>query len=142
MANLKSLIRVRKHTVDQKQKALSDLYRKAEELAEEKNNLLNKLEEERSHLQEMDVQMMSYFGPYSEAVKERVLAIDKAAKTLEARIEIARDDIRRAFTELKKVEITQERREEKEDAALNKKESQELDDIAIEGFRRKHDNII
>jgi flagellar FliJ protein len=140
MANLKSLIRVRKHTVDQKQKALSDLYRKAEELSEEKNNLLNKLEEERSHLQEMDVQMLSYFGPYSEAVKERVLAIDKAAKTLEARIEIARDDIRRAFTELKKVEITQERREEKEDAALNKKESQELDDIAIEGFRRKQED--
>jgi flagellar export protein FliJ len=139
MANLKSLIRVRRHTVEQKQKALSDLYRKAEQLAQEKTALLDRLEEERASLQSMDVQMLSYFGPYSEAVKLRVLEIDKAAATLEARIEIARDDIRRAFSELKKVEITQERREDKQEAALNKKESQELDEIAIEGFRRKQE---
>lgn len=140
MANLKSLIRVRRHTIDQKQKALSDLYRKAEQLSDEKVMLLDRLEEERANLIEMDVKMLSYFGPYSDAVKERVLAIDAAMKTLEARIEIARDDIRRAFTELKKVEITQERREEREEAVRNKRESQDLDAVAIEGFRRKQES--
>ena len=55
------------------------------------------------------------------------------------RIEVARDDMRRAFAELKKIEITQERREDEEEKAINKKESAELDEIAIEGFRRKQD---
>jgi flagellar FliJ protein len=137
MADLKPLIRVRKHGIDQRQKALSDLYRKAEALANEKATLLENLDNEQARLVEMDVQMLSYFGPYSDAVHERVEEIDKAAKTLEARIEIAREDIRRAFAELKKVEITQERREEKEEKERNDKEAKELDDIAIEGFRRK-----
>ena len=48
--------------------------------------------------------------------------------------------MRRAFAELKKIEITQERREDEEEKAINKKESAELDEIAIEGFRRKQDD--
>jgi len=48
-------------------------------------------------------------------------------------------DMSQAFNALKKIEITQERREDEELAALNKKESAELDDIAIEGFRRKQE---
>jgi flagellar FliJ protein len=139
MADLKPLIRVRKHGVEQRQKVLSELYRKAEALAQEKRDLLTRLDEEQAHLEEMDVQMLSYFGPYSDAVHERVEEIDKAAKTLDARIEIARDDIGRAFAELKKVEITQERREDEEEKARNDKESKELDDIAIEGYRRKQE---
>lgn len=139
MADLKPLIRVRRHGVEQRQKVLSDLYRKAEQLAQEKKNLLDRLDEEQKHLAEMDVSMLSYFGPYSDAVHERVGEIDKAAKTLEARIEIAREDVRRAYAELKKIEITQERREQEEERALNKKEAMELDEIAIEGFRRKQD---
>jgi flagellar protein FliJ len=139
MANLKPLIRVRKHAVDQKQKVLSDLYRKAEQLAAEKKNLLDKLDEEQARLADMDVQMLSYFGPYSDAVHERAEEIDRAMKLLETRIELAREDVRRAFTEMKKIEITQERREEREEAERNRKETQTLDDIAIEGFRRKQE---
>ena len=139
MADLKPLIRVRKHGVEQRQKVLSELYRKAEQLAQEKRDLLTRLDEEQAHLEEMDVQMLSYFGPYSDAVHERVEEIDKAAKTLDARIEIARDDIRRAFADLKKVEITQERREEEEEKARNQKESKELDDIGVDRFLRNQE---
>ena len=41
------------------------------------------------------------------------------------------------LAELKKVEITQENREEEEQRGINKKESDELDDIGLEVFRRK-----
>ena len=47
MANLNPLIRVRKHTVEQKQKALADLYRQAEELISQKKKLLDQLAVER-----------------------------------------------------------------------------------------------
>ncbi len=137
MAELDGLIKLRRHVVDQKQKFLAELYRQAEELQAQRRNLLDTLEEERRMMQDMGVEMLSYFGPYSDAVKDRVSDIDDSLKKLDARIEVARDAVREAFSELKKIEITQERREERENAALEKKESQELDEIGIEGFRRQ-----
>jgi flagellar export protein FliJ len=137
MADLNPLIRVRKHAVEQKQKFVAELYRQAEELQAQKTTLLTQLDEEQEKVQEFGVEMLSYFGPYSEAVKERVAEIDQAAATLESRIEIAREDMREAYAELKKIEIAKENRETAEEKARNKKESDELDDIAIEGYRRK-----
>lgn len=137
MANLKGLIRVRKHAVEQKQKFLAELYRQAEQLKDQKTRLLDQLEKEEDKVKEMDVEMLSYFGPYSEAVKGRVEDIDHAAKILETRISIAQDDMRAAFAEMKKIEITDQRRMDEAQAALDKKESTELDEAAIEGFRRR-----
>lgn len=137
MADLKPLIRVHKYAVEQKQKFLSELYRQAEELEQNKQNLLDTLEEEKKKVQQMGVEMLSYFGPYSEAVKDRVADIDEALKTLNQRIDMAREDVRLAFAELKKVEITQENREAEEEAALSKKESDTLDDIALQTHRKQ-----
>ncbi|HBR69074.1 MAG TPA: hypothetical protein DEA55_06840, partial [Rhodospirillaceae bacterium] len=105
MADLDPLIRVRKHAVEQKQKFLAELYRQAEELARQKQTLLDQLASERSKISEMEsAEMMSYFGRYADAVKDRVEDIDEAAVKLETRIEIAREDMRAAFAELKKIE--------------------------------------
>lgn len=140
MADLDPLIRVRKHAVEQKQKFLAELYRQSEELAQQKKTLLDQLAIERSKITETEsAEMMNYFGRYADAVKGRVSDIDEAAAKLETRIEIAREDMRAAFAELKKIEITQENREAREQAERDKKESAELDDIAIEGYRRQMD---
>lgn len=141
MADLNPLIRVRKHALEQKQKFVAELYRQAEELENQKKTLLEQLEEERTKIQEMGVEMLSYFGPYADAVKDRVTEIDEASTTLETRIEIAREDMRAAFAELKKIELTQEAREDEEQKELNKKESDDLDEIAIENFRRKQEEV-
>lgn len=138
MADLDPLIRVRRHAVEQKQKFLAELYRQAEELANQKKTLEEQMHEERQRLEDMEsVEMLSYFGNYVEAVKERIVDIEDAMEKLEARIEVARDDMREAFAELKKIEITQERREDEERSALEKKESDLLDEMAIEGYRRR-----
>ncbi len=137
MADLAPLIRVRKHAINQKQKFLAELYRQAEELEQQKQNLLDHLEEEKEKVKDMDVAMLSYMGPYSDAVKDRVQDIDDAAKILESRIELAREDMREAFAELKKVEITNDRRKAEEQGVIDKKEIDELNEMAIEGFRRK-----
>ena len=139
MADLNPLIRVRKHVVEQKQKFLAELYRQAEELQNQKATLLSQLEEERERTTAMGVEMLSYFGPYSEAVKDRVADIDEAYAKLETRIEIAREDMREAFSSLKKIEITQEHREKAEQAARDKKESGEMDEIGLTAFRRSRE---
>ena len=137
MADLDPLIRVRRHVVDQKQKFLAELYRQAEELANQKNNLIEQLAEEREKIKDMGPEMLSYFGPYTEAVKARIKDIEEAAKKLDVRIDIAREDMREAFADLKKIEITQERREAEEKKELDKRESAELDEIGIETYRRR-----
>lgn len=136
-ADLHPLIRVQKHALDQKQKFLAELYSQAEEYESQKTTMLETLEKERQNLDGMGVEMLAYFGPYSESVEERVMEIDAALLTLNTRIDLAREDIRDAFAELKKIEMTQDEREAKEQRAIDKKQSEELDEIGIEVFRRK-----
>ena len=142
MADLNPLIRVRKHEVEQKQKFLAELYRQAEELENQKTTLLDQLSQERQNIKDMELneaEALAYFGRYSKAVNERVADIDDAIGKLETRIEIAREDMRGAFAELKKIEITQENREEAEEAELERKEAALLDEMAIDSYRRQKD---
>ncbi|MGB4107119.1 MAG: flagellar FliJ family protein [Alphaproteobacteria bacterium] len=138
MADLNPLIRVRRHTVEQKQKFLAELYRHADELQNQKESLLRQMQEERKALDAMNsIDMITAFSNFAVAVKERVGDIDESMKKLETRIEIAREDMREAFAEFKKIEITQERREEAEYRAIEKKQAELLDESAIEGYRRR-----
>lgn len=137
MADLTGLIRVRKHDLEQKQKTVAELYRQAEELANQKTELLETLDKEQEKMKEFGVEMLSYFGPYSEAVHERVENIDQETAKLETRIEIAREDMRLSFAELKKIEITHQRRLDEEQEKADKRESNTLDEIAIDGYLRQ-----
>ena len=141
MANLKPLIRVRKHAVEQKQKFLAELYRQAEEFAAQKQALIDQLADERTKMDEMEdvvrMEAMTHYGLYAQGVRSRIEDLEGHITKLDGRIEVAREDMRQAFAELKKIEITQERREDEEEAEVKKKESDELDEIAIENFRRQ-----
>lgn len=137
MADLDPLIRIRRHALEQKQKFLADLYRQSEELERQKKTMLDTLLEERKKVDEMGVQALGYFGHYSEAVRGRVEDIDESLKKLQNRIEVAREDMREAFTEMKKIEITQDRRDAEEVRKQKKKDDSMLDEVALEGFRRK-----
>lgn len=137
MTNLAPLIRVRKHTVEQKQKALSALYKRAEDMKAERDKLEAQLAIELEKTKNMEAELLGYFGPYSEKVQNQIESIDQKRKKLEKQIALAQEDMRAAFAELKKVEIIAERRADEEQAAQNKKESEELDEIAIDGHRRK-----
>lgn len=140
MADLNPLIRVRKHAIEQKQKVLAGLFRKAEDLAAQKVSFLDQLETERRKIGEMGPEMAAFFGPYAESVKMRVAGIDAETAKLEVRIQAAQDDMREAFAELKQIEIVQERRDEEEMQEILRKENAVLDDIGIEGFVRKDDD--
>ncbi len=138
MANLSSLIRLRKHTVDQKQKFLSGLYRQAEALEQKKKGYQDKLSTERALLEEQEMlEALAWFGRFAEGMKGQIALIDKDIANLEQRIEIARADLRNAFAELKKIEITNDRRIAAEKKAIQAKENKEMDEIGIESHRRK-----
>lgn len=137
MADLNPLIRLRRHSVDEKQKALSELYRQVEAFEARRHHLLDQLQKERDVIaNNPQVEMIAYFGRFSDAVAKDVERINGQIAKLEARIRIAQDDIRNAFADLKRVEIVQRGREEKEKKEADKKETSELNEIGIDGFRR------
>ncbi len=138
MADLNSLIRLRKHEVDEKQKVLADIYRQVEVLETKKSELLARLERERKALDDnLTLETRDFYGRFENAVRNDVERIDVEIKNLEVHLEKAQEEVRVAFAEQKRIEIVNERRKEEEADEITNKESRELDEIGIEGFRRK-----
>jgi flagellar export protein FliJ len=140
MADLDPLIRFRKHAVDEKQRILSQLYRDAENLERRRQEIIDQMEKEKQLAAEMKShEYDAYMGRYLEGARKKVQAFDAAIKKIEVRIAAAQEDIREAFAEQKKVEITQRTRQAREKKARDKKDSDELDEVAIDRFRRRRD---
>lgn len=138
MANLKPLIRLKAHQLDQKKRALATLYRERESLQEQKDTLLQQMHDEREALeQDNSIDGQVNYMRYAENVKSRVIDLDEKMVTLDDRISIAQDLMRDAFADLKRVEIIQERREDEEKAEAQKKEDAELDEIGLAQHRRQ-----
>lgn len=137
MANLYGLIRLRRYTVEEKQKLLSSLYREAEALIAERRALEDQLEREREiAMSEATPDASADYGRYAENVRKKIGKFNEGIRKIEVKIDVAQEDVRAAFADMKKVQIVQRTREEEEQRAQDEKESATLDDIAIEGFRR------
>lgn len=141
MANLKSLIKLRRHNVDEKQKVLGELYRQIEIIERNKQILIERLREERAVLdQNGTLEMYAYFGRFSLNIHRSLERMNEEKQKLEVRIQIAQDDVREAFANMKRIEIVQSEREKAEKKEQDDKETRELDDIGIDGFRRKEED--
>ena len=140
MAKLDSLVRVRKHNVEQQQKALAELYRRAEDLKAERDSLEAQLAIESEKARNLPPDMLGYYGAYAKKTHKEIDDIDNKRTKLEKQIEMAQERLRDAYAEQKKVEIISQRRKDAERAKQEAKESKELDEIAIDGFRRKTEN--
>lgn len=139
-SDLSAIVRLRRHGVEEKQKTLADLYRQMETFEVRKNQLLKSLQKEREALEKSnDLEMLGYFGTFSEAVESDIARLEEELAKLEVRVRIAQDDMREAFANLKRVEIVQRSRKEEERKELDARETREMDDIGIEGFRRKEE---
>lgn len=140
MANLKSLIKLRRHNVDEKQKLLAGLYREVEEIERGKNMLIERLRTEREVLDKAGtLEMYAYFGRFSQNIQRMLERLNAEKKKLEMRIVVAQDDVREAFANMKRVEIVQREREKEERKEQDDKETREMDDIGLDGFRRKEE---
>lgn len=141
MADLNPLIRLRKYRVEEKQKALAELFRQAELLEARKRTLLGDIaREEEIALASDAIDAYVTFAAYAARVQTEVENINQGLARLDARIAKAQEDMREAFSEQKKVEIIQRNRDAEEAAKEAQKESNTLDEVGIEVFRRKEDN--
>lgn len=140
MADLKALIRLRRHTVEEKQKVLADIYRQVEKLESEKEKLQGKLALERKAMEEnLNLETRDYYGRFKSVVDSGIDKLNIQIKEFEARLNLAQEEVRAAFADMKRVEIVHKRRLAEAQAEIDAKENNELDAIGIEGFRRKEE---
>lgn len=138
MADLDGLIRVRRNTVEEKQRIIADLFRNAEKLEKRKSALEEKLQKEREAIEtNPELETLTYFGAFEQVALRDIDRLAQELKKWEARIEIAQDDMRNAFADLKRVEIVDRRRKEEARAEAQARETKELDEIGLDVFRRQ-----
>jgi flagellar FliJ protein len=136
MADLSVLIRLHKHELDGKRRALGELYT-AMSILERERRTVERLYELEKQAVDASGDINFTFANYTEKVRQKRKEIDEAEAELEKQIEAAKESLMETFGEMKKYEMTQEERERIEEEERRFREAKELDDIGLEGFRRK-----
>lgn len=136
MAQLQGLIRYKRHDLDEKRQALAKLNTELENLRANKKRLLDKLQHEKN-LAAVDVDVARNFGAYMNRMLTECGALDMAIEQKLQDIQAATHLVQESYLEVKKLEVTQDARDRAQEDRLSKLESNTLDEIAIDGFRRK-----
>lgn len=140
MANLKPLIRFRSFQVDEKRRVLAALYEDAVKLEQQKAVILDTMDREAKAAKNSgSFEVLKSLGIYVKGARARIENIDGQAKRLDLRIELAQEDLREHFAELKKIEILHARR--LEDARLENERREEaiMNEIGLTLHRRQED---
>lgn len=136
MADLHTLIRLHKHELDEKRQALAVLYTKMAEHERQRRELEQAFAREKEAAS-VATDVHFTFARYAEQVNKQRKQMDEQKALIEAEITAAKDSMMETFSELKKYEMTQTERDRLAAEEQAVKESNELDAIGLEGFRRK-----
>lgn len=137
-SGLSTLIRLHKHELDEKRRALAELYAVMAALEQERLTLERTFEAERQAVdQSGDVHFT--FARYAETVKKKQEDLNAAKAALEQHIDQVKHSLMETFAEMKKYEMTEAERQRLEEEEQSLREDREMDDIGMEGFRRKSD---
>lgn len=135
MSGLPTLLRLHRQRLDEARAVLNRLEAERRKILARERKLEDEFRTERKKAQSLDVAYV--FLAYSAMVaKQREeIAHDKAQ--IAARIDAARERIRDAFQEFKKIDIGQQRRQARGQADALRRERQVLDEIGLDMFRRR-----
>lgn len=138
MKALKTLLRLRQWELDERRKSLAMVEEKREEIVARQES------HERAIVDEQAVAnatgdpmiMMSYAGYHTRAIKMRQ---DMAAEQeqLKPHLDAARDRMAEAFKGVKQFEQLKEAADKREQAELDKRETEMLDELGLNTHRRK-----
>lgn len=135
--SLRSLIRLYEWHLDERRRELADLLRVLGELEARVDRLRGELKAEQGIAGASPYEAGFFFGAYvSHALGQRDRLL-KAVADAERQVEAARDEVRQAHQELKKFEITQRERDRLEVQEEDRRERISLDEVGLEGFRRR-----
>lgn len=133
---LPTLIRLRSFELEEKRRALAELEQVAERLEQAIRDVDAQVEDEKD-IASKDYVLARYFPAYLAAAKERRQQLVANRLDIGHQIDEAKEQVTIAYQELKKMEIAQALREKREKEEADRREQLMLDEIAIEGYRRR-----
>jgi flagellar export protein FliJ len=131
------LIRLNEREVDDKRRRLAELDRLLDQLKLQAQNLESDLLVEQKRAA-ADYEAGMTYGAYSQAIILRREKLAASIADLEQKVLDARDDLAESFQELKKFEIAEANFQRRKAADELRAEQAQLDETAVEGFRRRH----
>lgn len=138
MKSLRTLIRLRKHTLDEARRELTELQQAVDAINRARENLDRELVDESATARD-DIEASYRYGDYLGTVRERRSAFDQQESELSQRIALADAGVREAFREVKQLDIADAQRLERERAETARREQADLDEVALSAFRRQED---
>jgi flagellar protein FliJ len=131
------LIRFHRFQLDEKRRNLKELEERASEIETALSDLAAKIEAEKNVASE-NYEAGKDFASFIQAALGRREKLDDELLEAQQRVDVAREDVREAFSEVKKYEITKANRDT--DAALEttRREQIDLDEVALNNHRFRH----
>jgi flagellar export protein FliJ len=135
--DLKTFIRVRDWRVDEKRRVVGRLLRDLDDLKAEARGFAQEVTAEQEIARSAPAEAGMAYAGYAQRILDRRAELDRAIANAEAAVSAAKDDLARAYRDLKTVELVQENRARREAAEAERRQTIALDEIALQGFRQR-----
>lgn len=136
--DLHTLIRLNEWTVDQRRRDLGDVLASLADLEDGLERLRQELIKEQQAVLSSPEVAGFFYGNYATAVIGRRQHLNDGIVSMEKQVAEAREKLDEAYRDLKKFEIAQESRDVKKAQEETREEQMEMDELAIQAYRRKH----
>jgi len=136
MKQLKTLIKYHQSLLDEKRKALRAVQDEEDQIVRMKKHLADELVKQQGLVSE-NVEWGIHYGPYQDTIFRRQEVLENMRLALQTKLDKAQEAVREAYRELKKFELTLERRQEEERKDLERKEQIEADDMTAARWNRQ-----
>jgi len=136
MSALDTLIKLNRWQLDEQRRVVTTLETETAELRAQRQHLDDEAALEQDVAKDNHEAAYAYSG-YARVLILRRAALDQAIAESEERLLAARAVLADAFAEVKRYEIAAANRRSAEHRRLDRIEQQQLDDVAIESYRRK-----
>ena len=134
--DLHTLIRLGKWNIDEKRRTLGALHDREEQLLALLRAMDARLAAEQANLK-LNMAMATTWAAFYQHHCQQRAAVEQQLAELRRQIEITRDELGEAFRELKSFETIQTGREKREQDERDRKERIFLDEIGLQGHRRR-----
>ena len=136
MSTLDSLIRINRWQLDEKRRHLADLEALAARLRDEQRRLDDEEKREQAAATASPEAAFAYAG-YAQALVERRRKLMQSLAEVAQQITAAHEALAEAFQEMKRYEITAASRARQAELGERRREQGVLDELGVEGFRRR-----
>ena len=134
--SLRSLVRLNEWRVDEQRRALAERLRVLAGLEDKARRLEHELAAEQRIAAEQPAIAGFAYGRYAETAIARRAALVRAIAEATTLVDEGREAVRAAYRELKKIEITARTRTARARAEADRKDQQDIDEIALVGHTR------